>query len=301
MAHRGARAGRRCQRFSRPPAHAGSGRAGGTWTRSAAGPAARLMRGTCRIRAFRPSCVGSPASRRSFRSAPPWPRLQRTGPSIPRTARRGMTRAAHAAALGLAGAADLSRCCDRATAERPAGAPLFWTLGANQTGKAAIAGWRDMLLPAFAAGEDVRLWPFDGPFRSLLAPGAVAIAETYPAEALRHLGLRMAGSKRRQPDRAALAAGLNAAMATLSARPDDALGGCDRNRFRRRRGGRGPLRLRARPALRAERAGRKPPGQCARRSPDSAMGGLGARPDRAAARLERDRFNLKRSCSSFFI
>ena len=91
-------------------------------------------------------------------------------PFYPMHGRRGMTRAAHAAALGLAGAADLSRCCDRATAERPAGAPLFWTLGANQTGKAAIAGWRDMLLPAFAAGEDVRLWPFDGPFRSLLAP-----------------------------------------------------------------------------------------------------------------------------------
>ena len=59
----------------------------------------------------------------------------------------GMTRAAHATALGWHGAAALSRACDRATAERPAGAPLFWTLGANQSGKAAIAAWRDMLLP----------------------------------------------------------------------------------------------------------------------------------------------------------
>jgi hypothetical protein len=43
----------------------------------------------------------------------------------------GMTRLAHARALGLCDAAALSRHCDRATAERPAGAPLFWTLGAN--------------------------------------------------------------------------------------------------------------------------------------------------------------------------
>ena len=82
-----------------------------------------------------------------------------------------MTRAAHAAALGLDGAAGLSRACDRATAERPAGAPLFWTLGANQVGKAAIAAWQAMLLPALADGEDVRLWPFAGAYRGLLAPG----------------------------------------------------------------------------------------------------------------------------------
>ena len=144
-------------------------------------------------------------------------------PFYPARGVAGITRAAHAAALGFADAAALSRCCDRATAERPAGAPVFWTLGANQSGKAAIAGWRDMLLPALAAGEDVRLWPFAGPFRSLLAPGAVAVAETYPAEALRHLGIRLAGSKRRQSDRAAVGAGLLAAMTGLGARPDAAL------------------------------------------------------------------------------
>ncbi len=134
-----------------------------------------------------------------------------------------MTRAAHASALGLADAAGLSRACDRATAERPAGAPLFWTLGANQSGKAAIAAWRDMLLPALAAPSPPRLWPFEGPFLTLLAPGSVAIAETYPAEALRQLGLRMAGSKRRHADRVALAPALCAAMTGLNALPDPAL------------------------------------------------------------------------------
>jgi hypothetical protein len=144
-------------------------------------------------------------------------------PFYPRIGRAGMTRAAHAAALGMDDAAGLCRACDRATAERPAGAPLFWTLGANQSGKAAIAGWRDLLVPAAAAGLPTRLWPFQGDFRALLAPGTIAVAETYPAEALRHLGLRLRGSKRRQADRAALAPALAAAIARLNAAPDAAL------------------------------------------------------------------------------
>jgi len=143
-------------------------------------------------------------------------------PFYPARGVRGMTRAAHAAALGLDGAAALSRACDRATAERPAGAPLFWTLGANQVGKAAIAAWQAMLLPALADG-DVRLWPFAGAYRGLLTPGAVAVAETYPAEALRHLGMRLKGSKRRQADRAAVADQLAGAMAALRVLPDPGL------------------------------------------------------------------------------
>jgi len=107
--------------------------------------------------------------------------------------------------------------------ERPAGAPLFWTLGANQSGKAAIAAWRDMLLPALLAGAPIRLWPFEGAFRELLTPGTIAVAETYPAEALRHLGIRLRGSKRRQADRAAVAGPLLAAMGVLDAYPDAAL------------------------------------------------------------------------------
>jgi hypothetical protein len=158
-----------------------------------------------------------------FLVCPSLAEIARDRPFYPARGLRGMTRAAHAAALGLDGPAALSRACDRATGERPAGAPLFWTLGANQSGKAAIAAWRQMLLPALAAGEDVRLWPFAGPLRALLAPGAVALAETYPAEALRHLGIRLRGSKRRQADRAAVAPGLLAAMARLSVLPDAAM------------------------------------------------------------------------------
>jgi hypothetical protein len=144
-------------------------------------------------------------------------------PFYPARGVRGMTRAAHAEALGLGGAAGLSRWCDRATAERPAGAPLFWTLGANQSGKAAIAAWRDFLIPALTTPAPPLLWPFEGDLLRLLAPGRIAIAETYPAEALRHLGLRMGGSKRRQADRAALARPLRMAMEGLAARPERAL------------------------------------------------------------------------------
>ena len=89
-------------------------------------------------------------------------------PFYPARGVRGMTRAAHAIALGLEGPAGLSRACDRATAERPAGAPLFWTLGANQSGKAAIAAWQHLLLPAL---HEIRLWPFAGPYRDAAHAG----------------------------------------------------------------------------------------------------------------------------------
>lgn len=144
-------------------------------------------------------------------------------PFYPARGIKGMTRAAHAAALGLADAAALSRLCDRATAERPAGAPVFWTLGANQSGKAAISAWRDWLAPALAAGAPLRLWPFAGALHDLLRPGQLTLAEVYPAEALRHLGLKLAGSKRAEGPRRALAPALRDVMAALSVTPDVAL------------------------------------------------------------------------------
>jgi hypothetical protein len=134
-----------------------------------------------------------------------------------------MTRLSHALALGLPDAGALCRACDRATADRPAGAPLFWTLGANQSGKAAIAAWQSLILPAMENGSSLRLWPFEGPFLSLLAPGEVVLAETYPAEALRHLGIRLRGSKRRHADRCAIAGHLLTAMDQQRATPDNTM------------------------------------------------------------------------------
>ena len=144
-------------------------------------------------------------------------------PFSPARGLAGMTRLSHALALGLADASGLSRACDRATVERPAGAPLFWTLGANQSGKAAISAWQHLILPALRDNNRLRLWPFEGPFRALLTPGFVALAETYPAEALRHLGIRLRGSKRRHTDRCATAGALITAMDQQAATPDDAM------------------------------------------------------------------------------
>jgi hypothetical protein len=124
-------------------------------------------------------------------------------PFYPARGARGMTRAAHAAALGLPDPSCLGRRCDLRTATRPAGAPLFWTLGANQAGKAAISAWRGMLLPALGRGTPIRLWPFEGTLAALATPGTLVLAETYPAECYRHIGVRLAGSKRSRAARIA--------------------------------------------------------------------------------------------------
>ncbi|WP_312862001.1 hypothetical protein [Muricoccus pecuniae] len=172
---------------------------------------------------------GFPAFLRALRSDSPFLRVSEgldtvspDRPFYPARGLRGMTRAAHAAALGMEGPEHLSRLCDRATAERPAGAPLFWTLGANQTGKAAIAAWRDWLAPSLAGGAPLRLWPFEGPLHGLLAPGHAVLAETYPAEAMRHLGLRLPGSKRAREARLGAAPALRAAMERLGVLPSPA-------------------------------------------------------------------------------
>jgi hypothetical protein len=78
-------------------------------------------------------------------------------------------------------AALLRRCELGGDGQRQA-CSLFWTLGGSQVGKAAIVGWRDMLVPALQSDLNIRLWPFDGSLNSLFQPGYTVIAETYPAE-----------------------------------------------------------------------------------------------------------------------
>lgn len=85
-------------------------------------------------------------------------------------------------AFGLDATDDLRRECEKQQASRRAACPLFWTLGANQVGKGAIVGWRDVLAPALRDDEAVLIWPFDGHLDELLRPGTIVIAETYPAE-----------------------------------------------------------------------------------------------------------------------
>ena len=110
--------------------------------------------------------------------------------------------------LGLSEHADLLRWCERRTADRNAACALFWTLGGNQVGKAAIAGWRHLLAPALRSGADLAIWPFHGGLHDLLATHRLVVAETYPGEVYRHLGLGLRGGKRRQEVRRSNAARL---------------------------------------------------------------------------------------------
>lgn len=107
--------------------------------------------------------------------------------------------------LGVESIDQLRRLCERRTQARAAASPLFWTLGGQQVGRAAISGWRDLLQPALRNSSlDLRLWPFEGNLKELCAPGRIVVAETYPAESGLHLGLPATGrgwSKRRQADR----------------------------------------------------------------------------------------------------
>ena len=112
------------------------------------------------------------------------------------------------AALGVGDIDALRRACERQTKTRRAACSLFWTLGGNQVGKAAISGWRDVVQPARRGGA--LLWPFDGDLAALSKGNHLVICETYPAEAYGHIGVRFApgASKQRQTDRRAATAAL---------------------------------------------------------------------------------------------
>jgi hypothetical protein len=90
--------------------------------------------------------------------------------------------------LGLKSAKDLLRACDSATTARGKACEIFWTVGANQVGRAAIAGWRDLLAPA-VRDQSIAIWPFDGTLSELFTSERIVVAEIYPAESYGHVGL----------------------------------------------------------------------------------------------------------------
>jgi hypothetical protein len=83
---------------------------------------------------------------------------------------------------------DLRRRCDMPQPERRAAAPLFWTMGAQQVGKAAIVGWQGVLVPALQHAN-AAIWPFSGKLVDVLSSAQLILAETYPAEFYTHLGI----------------------------------------------------------------------------------------------------------------
>ena len=142
-------------------------------------------------------------------------------PFYPRTAQvKGAKQQAHlATALGIA-MSDLRRRCERAQPNRSAACPLFWTVGGNQVGKGALAGWE--MLRAHPEGV-LSYWPFDGPFDELLEARQTIVAETYPAEFYGHLGLPPVIGKRRQANRKRQATRLREAADELDIRLAPAL------------------------------------------------------------------------------
>lgn len=94
---------------------------------------------------------------------------------------------------------ELYRDCEKARPGRRAACPLFWTLGGQQVGKAAISGWREIIQPGIS-DRDIQLsiWPFSGHLDVLLQPGAVILAETYPAEFYTHLDIKFTPARRGQ-------------------------------------------------------------------------------------------------------
>jgi hypothetical protein len=106
--------------------------------------------------------------------------------------RAGGTRHDHLIkALGVDSINELRRICELAYPGRRAAAPLFWTLGGQQVGKAAIIGWRDVLAPALVQTQiPFFIWPFSGNLVRLLQPGRVVAAEIYPTEFYSHLDIQ---------------------------------------------------------------------------------------------------------------
>ncbi|HUY44276.1 MAG TPA: hypothetical protein VMV92_00905 [Streptosporangiaceae bacterium] len=104
-------------------------------------------------------------------------------------------------------ASELRRRCEGTDAET-----LFWTLGAKQVGKGALAGWR-LLAAARSRDPGIALWPFGGPLRGLLdGSGRIVVVETYPREYYRYARPSAVRhprwSKRRREDRVTWIPGL---------------------------------------------------------------------------------------------
>ncbi len=134
--------------------------------------------------------------------------VSRTRPFYPHASRAGSKQSHLLHGLGIESVEALRRQCERATPTRRAACQLFWTLGPNQVGKAAISGWQEVVVPARRRGA--RLWPFDGTLAALARSGVPVLAETYPAEAYGHVGVvfRAGTSKKCQNDRRAAMTGL---------------------------------------------------------------------------------------------
>ncbi|MCQ8129413.1 hypothetical protein [Methylomonas rivi] len=99
----------------------------------------------------------------------------------------------------------LLRRCELGVGKRNDACSLFWTLGGNQVGKAAISGWREILVPAInLLNNELVIWPFDAQLDQMNEFKTAMIVETYPGDACVQIGIGAPGkgwSKRKAIDR----------------------------------------------------------------------------------------------------
>jgi hypothetical protein len=109
-------------------------------------------------------------------------------------------------AMGFDEEHQLYRTCEQPTDHRRRASCLFWTIGGQQVGRAALHGWQHALLPHRNA---ISMWPFDGSLAQLFALPKPVIVEMYPAEYYHLINApRGRWSKRKSADRKALAVGI---------------------------------------------------------------------------------------------
>jgi hypothetical protein len=163
-----------------------------------------------------------------------------TRPFYPHRALAGVRREHIVIRLGCTRFDQLLRQCDKATVHRGAASPLFWTLGPKQVGKAALSGWREVIVPA--RQRRARLWPFDGALASS-ASHFLTIAETYPAESYRHAGINLHSgmSKRNQGHRRKALAGMSGWCSAKKIVLSKAVGEAVENGFGARKSGEDPF------------------------------------------------------------
>ncbi|GLK79501.1 DUF429 domain-containing protein [Methylopila turkensis] len=145
---------------------------------------------------------------------------------------QGVTRTALVQGHGLESFDALRRRCEQKADGHPAATPLFFTLGGAQVGRGAVRGWIELLAP-LSLRPNVRFWPFDGPLAELVASPGLTIAETYPADARRFLGVgpRTGFSKTSPADRIRVGAALIEAATAYGVRFTDDITDQIRNGF----------------------------------------------------------------------
>lgn len=104
----------------------------------------------------------------------------------------------------------LLRNCERGGNGTKVAQSPFLTIGAGQVGKAMIAGWKSVIIPA----RELSIWPFDGDLQSLIDKGGTILCETYPGDVYARLGFPKRGwSKTKVEGRKACAPFIHAWLA----------------------------------------------------------------------------------------